>query len=292
MLKNTKKKKCVIIGGNGFLGSHVANELIKNGYETKIIDIKKNSNFKNSVICDIKDYTKLKKELKGYPLVFNFAGIADIGEANRFPLKTINENIIGSSNIFQICSENKVERIFFASTLYVYSSSGGFYKSTKQSLENILETYNQHCNLNYTILRYGSIYGLKAQPWNGINKYISDAIKSNKIICNGSGEEIREYINVIDAAKLTIQTIEKKYKNTNVLISGLNSIKAKDLFVMIQEILRKKIKVKFNKLHRKDEHYITTPYNYVPKKSLKIVPQTYLDLGEGLLEIIANYKKK
>ena len=107
-------------------------------------------------------------------------------------------------------------------------------------MENILETYNLNYNLKFTILRYGSVYGLNAQPWNGINKYINAALKSQKIVCNGNGEEIREYINVIDAAKLTVSTLSKKFENSYVTISGINSIKTKDLFVMLEEILQKK----------------------------------------------------
>jgi len=286
-----KKIKCVVIGGNGFIGYHVAKQLELLGCYTKVIDLSSNANIKNLVVCDIKDYNKLKKELRGFDYVFNFAGIADIGEANKYPLKTINENIIGSSNIFEICAELKIKRVFFASTIYVYSKAGGFYKASKQALENILETYNLNYNLKFTILRYGSVYGLNAQPWNGINKYINAALKSQKIVCNGNGEEIREYINVIDAAKLTVSTLSKKFENSYVTISGINSIKTKDLFVMLEEILQKKITIKYQKSKRTNEHYLTTPYNFIPKKSVKIVPKEYIDLGEGLLEIISNYKK-
>ena len=61
---------------------------------------------------------------------------------------------------------------------------------------------------------------------------------------------------------------------------------------MIGEILNKNIKVKYNKNLRTDEHYKTTPYNYNPKRSLKIVPNEFIDLGEGLIEIIEkNFRK-
>ena len=280
-----KKNTCAVVGGLGFLGENIANELLLLNYEVKIID-KIKLNKKNYFQCDIKDYNKLKNLLSDCEFVFNFAGIADISEANEDPLKTINENIIGSSNIFDICSKSKVKRLFFASTLYVYSNAGGFYKTTKQSLENILEMYSRKYNLKFTILRYGSIYGANSQKWNGVYKYIEQAINKNKIICNGDGEEIREYIHVIDAAKLTIKAMSKEYENKFLTISGINSLKAKDLFIMISEILNKKIKIVYKKNLRSNEHYKTTPYNYLPKKSLKIVPNEFTDLGEGIIEII------
>ena len=212
--------------------------------------------------------------------------MADIGESNIAPLETIKTNIIGSTNIFDICAKLKIKRLFFASTLYVYSSSGGFYKTTKQSLENILETYSKNFNLKFTVLRYGSIFHPSSQKWNGIYNYLNQAIYSNKIVCNGNGEEIREYIHVEDAAKLSIKSLKKEYENKYLTISGINSLKAKDLFLMISEILNKKIKIVYKNSSKNTEHYKVTPYNYIPKKSLKIVPNEFVDLGEGLLEVI------
>ena len=143
------------------------------------------------------------------------------------------------------------------------------------------------------MIRYGSIYGADSQNWNGIYKYVEQAVQKNKILCNGDGEEIREYIHVKDAAKITVKAMNKKYENQFITISGINSLKAKDLFTMISEILNKKIIFKYNKNLRTDEHYKTTPYNYIPKRSLKIVPSEFIDLGEGLIEIIEkNFRKK
>jgi len=284
-MKKTKKNQFAVIGGAGFLGKYIAKELIKQKYSVKIIDKVKIDN-KNSYICDIMDYNKLKKLLSDCDYVFNFAGVADIGESNKNPLETIKANIIGSTNIFDICAKLKIKRVFFASTLYVYSSSGGFYKTTKQSLENILETYSKNFNLKYTVLRYGSIFGPSSQKWNGIYNYLNQALNSNKIICNGNGDEVREYIHVKDAAKLTIKCLKKEYENKYLTISGVNSLKARDLFLMISEILNKKIKIVYKNNTKNKEHYKITPYNYVPKRSLKVVPNEFIDLGEGLLEVI------
>ncbi len=284
-MKKIKKNKFAVIGGAGFLGKQIAKELIELKYNVKIID-KIKINTKNSYVCDIMNYDKLKKILSDCDYVFNFAGIADIGESNKNPIKTIQNNLIGSTNVFDICAKLKVKRLFFASTLYVYSGSGGFYKTSKQCLENILETYSTNFNLKYTVLRYGSVFGPSSQKWNGIYKYLEQAIKTSKIVCNGNGEEIREYIHVEDAAKLSIKSMDKKYVNKYLTISGVNSLKAKDLFTMIGEILNKKIKVTYKNNKKNKEHYKITPYNYIPKRSLKIVSNEFIDLGEGLLEVI------
>ena len=88
-----KKIKCAVIGGSGFLGSKVINELMKLNYTVKNIDISNIAN--NKVIeCDIKNYDKLKKHISDCDYVFHFGGIADISQANKNPINTIKENII------------------------------------------------------------------------------------------------------------------------------------------------------------------------------------------------------
>ena len=200
-----------------------------------------------------------------------------------FFLVIINNYLLLANQLVILLTDSYIR---FASTLYVYSGSGGFYKTSKQCLENILETYSTNFNLKYTVLRYGSVFGPPSQKWNGIYKYLEQAIKTSKIVCNGNGEEIREYIHVEDAAKLSIKSMDKKYINKYLTISGVNSLKAKDLFTMIGEILNKKIKVTYKNNKKNKEHYKITPYNYIPKRSLKIVSNEFIDLGEGLLEVI------
>ena len=113
----------------------------------------------------------------------------------------------------------------------------------------------------------------------------------------GDGEEIREYIHVKDAARLSIEALNEKYKNEHLIITGNQQIKLKNLLIMIKEIFRGEIEIEFNQA---DElyHYEITPYNYKPQVAKKITPDTYYDLGQGLmdqiydLEINMNMNKK
>ena len=170
-----KKIKCAVIGGLGFLGSNLVDELNKLNYDIIIID-NKNIKQKGYFKCDVKDYHSLRKVLSGCDYVFNFAGIADIAESKLSPEKTIELNILGTTNVLNACVKNKVSRFIFASSMYVYSSFGSFYNATKKSSEIIIEAFNKEYGLDFTLLRYGSLYGPRAQDWNGINSFIKQIV--------------------------------------------------------------------------------------------------------------------
>ena len=167
-------KKVLVIGGLGFLGSQIAEELVKLDYKVTIFDIN-NTDFKRDYyeyICgDILNIEILNTAIAKADIVYHTAGISDIDEADKNPIDTVNLNVLGSLNIINLCNKYSV-KLMFASTVYVYSKYGSFYRASKQSVETILEVFGQKLDLNYTILRYGSLYGPNAQNWNGVKKHI------------------------------------------------------------------------------------------------------------------------
>lgn len=281
-------KKVIIFGGSGFLGSHVADILTELDYLVTIYDLKESKYLKNSqrMICgDVLDSTKVEKAVRGNDVVYNFAGVSDIDEANKRPFDTIKYNILGNSIVLEACRKSRVKRFVFASSLYVYSKSGSFYKSTKQACELLIENYYEIFGIPYTILRYGSLYGPRADERNFIFKTIKQAICDGKIIREGDGEEIREYIHVYDAAKGSIDILADDFKNEYVMITGNQQMKVKDLLTMIREVFDNRIDIEY-KPCASNYHYEITPYTFSPKLAKKIVSRTYFDLGQGILEAI------
>ncbi len=286
--------KVLIVGGSGFLGSHTADALTEAGYNVKIFDIVKSPYLQKDqemIVGDILDKEAIEKAVKGCNVVYNFAGMANIDEAYAKPLVTIEKNIIGNTIILEACRKNKVERFVFASTIYVYSKSGSFYRSSKQACELIIENYNEAFGLPYTILRYGSLYGPRAKDNNWIHKIIKQALTEGKITRHGDGEEIREYIHVGDAAKLSVKILSKEYENLNVTITGNQPMKIKDLHTMIKEILGNKIKLEYLP-DVSNSHYEITPYSYNPKVAQKLVSTQFHDIGQGILECLAEVDKE
>ena len=282
-------EKVVVFGGAGFLGSHVADALTKKGYEVIIFDLvqSKYINEKQKmVIGDINDLDRIKQTVKGAQFVYHFAGLADINISKKKPVETVKNNILGTTYVLEACNEFKIKRIVFASTIYVYSDLGSFYRSSKQACEMLIENYSDEYKLDYTILRYGSLYGHRANNFNFIKNAITQALVEGEIKRKGNGEEIRDYIHVIDAAKASVEILNDKYINSHIMIKGTQTIKVKNLLMMINEILGNNIKIKYTKGDQYEGHYQLTPYSFRPRVAEKLLLKTYYDLGQGLLDSV------
>ena len=288
-------KKILVFGGSGFLGSHVADKLSLSGFEVTIFD-KIKSKFLNKnqkmIIGDILNDKEVDNAVNGNDVVFNFAGLADIEESKKNPIGTVKQNILGNTIILDSCVKNNIKRYVFGSTVYVYSDLGSFYRVSKQACENYIEHYNQTYNLEYTILRFGSLYGPRSDLKNGIYRFIYQALKDKKINWNGSKKAMREFIHVEDAANCAIKILESEFINQHLILTGQQSITIENLFEMIQEILSKEsITFKFDE-NSKSEHYKITPYIFNPKFGVKFNPDKHIDLGQGLTQMAAEIFEK
>jgi len=286
--------KVVIFGGSGFLGSHVADALTDTGHNVIIYDRKPSPYLKGSqymVVGDILDQDKVEGVVKGCDVVYNFAGIADIDAASQRPLDSVKFNILGNSIVLEGCRKHGVKRFVFASSLYVYSKAGSFYRSTKQSCELLIENYNEIFGLPYTILRYGSLYGPRADEKNFIYGIIKQALSEEKIVRYGDGEEIREYIHVYDAARGSVEILSEEFTNQYVIVTGNQQMKVKDLLFMIKEMLDNKVTIEY-KPAPYNYHYEITPYTFSPKIAKRILSKTYLDLGQGIFKTIQGVYKE
>ncbi len=287
-------KNVLVIGGSGFMGSHTADVLSENGNIVSILD-KVSSPWlrsdQNMIVGDAMDSDILESSMQGVDCVYYFAGIADITEAKSNPYNTIKINIMGLTKALEAAVKNNVKQFIYASTMYVYSSHGSFYRASKQAAEIIIEAYQENYGIDFVFLRYGSLYGPRSQDWNGIKGFAQQVIKTGVLEYSGNGSEIREYIHVLDAAKLSVKALQEEYKNRAVTITGQQAMSVANMFSMIFEIEGKEVNVNYLDEHDGSTHYGNTPYRYTPKPSMKIIPTEFVDLGQGILDIIEETHK-
>ena len=268
--------------------------LTNKGYKVTIYDINPLEDLKKDqemIVGDILNETDVLNATKGADIVYNFAGIADIEEANNKPIDTLRNNILGNAIILEACRLNKINRFIYASTLYVYSEAGLFYRSSKQACELIIENYNDAFGLPYTILRYGSIYGLCTDERNYVYKILKQAVTEGKVTSYGKADDLREYIHVDDAARYSVDILSKEFENQYVIITGNQPMRRKDLLMMIKEMLGNRIEIEFLPVDS-NLHYEITPYSFQPKLAKKFVGKHHIDLGEGLLQCLNEIYKK
>jgi len=282
-------KNVLVIGGSGFMGSHTADVLSENGNIVSILD-KVSSPWlrsdQNMIVGDAMDSDILESSMQSVDCVYYFAGIADIAKAKSNPYNTIEINIMGLTKALESAVKNNVKQFIYASTMYVYSSHGSFYRASKQAAEIIIEAYQENYGIDFVFLRYGSLYGPRSQDWNGIKGFAQQVIKTGVLEYSGNGSEVREYIHVLDAAKLSVKALQEEYSNRAVTITGQQSMKVSDMFSMIFEIEGKDVDINYLDTHKSSSHYGNTPYRYTPKTSMKIIPTEFVDLGQGLLDIV------
>lgn len=282
-------KKVLVMGGSGFLGSHVADALSDAGYAVTIFDMHPSPYLRadqKMIVGDILSPDQLARAMTGMDYVYHFAGIADIEEARGRPVDTCKYNILGTTYALEAARQCQVKRFVFASTVYVYSNSGSFYRASKQAAETLVESYQDVYGLDFVILRYGSLYGRRAGPTNGIYKLIHSGLEKGEIVYEGDPDAMREYIHVCDAARLSVQILDDSYKNRHLVLTGQERLRVTDLMRMVAEMMPGKPCFRAGE-KKLAAHYVMTPYNYNPRIGHKLTTNDHVDLGQGLLDCIA-----
>lgn len=212
--------KCLITGGAGFIGSHLADALIEKGNEVYVIDnlsTGKESNLNKKAILikdDIKNILKNKKVPKDLDYVFHMVAQTSVRRSLLDPIFDAETNIMGSLNLLEFCVKNKVKKIIFSSSAAVYSEDASLpvneesdtlpkspYGLAKLTFERYLEMISRKEDLGYVILRYSNVYGPRqdSQGEAGvITIFVNNLLKNKDLTVNGDGEQTRDFIYVKD----------------------------------------------------------------------------------------------
>lgn len=280
--------KILVTGGSGFLGSHVADALSDAGHEVWIFDLRPSvyqRKDQHMIVGDFLNPDMIAAAVNEMDAVYHFAGIADIDDCAKAPVDTVNVNVLGTVQLLESCLRARIQRFVFASSAYVFSESGSFYRTSKRACESFIGDYSHRYGLKYTCLRYGSLYGPRANNKNSIYSLLKQAVDTGKIIYKGRGDEQREFIHVYDAAKSSVEILAPEYENQNIILTGLEKMRYLDLLEMIQEIFGGRIELEILPSDR-EAHYKLTPYSFSPNLGRKLVSNPFVDFGQGLLDCI------
>lgn len=283
--------KVIVFGGSGFVGSHLADALTNAKHEVTIFDMKPSPYLQASqkfIQGDILDSEAIKKAIEGQDVIYHFAGLADLDDALARPIDTVRLNVLGCVNLLEATRHANIKRFVFASTIYVYSEAGGFYRVSKQACESYIEEYHRRFGLSYTILRYGTLYGRRADTRNSVYRYLKQALTERKISVHATGDEMREYIHVEDASRASVQILDDEFENQNIILTGNHPMRFRDLMQMIREMVGADVQVDLQPPldSGTSGHYSLTPYTFHPKIGKKLVNNYYVDMGQGLLDCL------
>jgi len=176
--------RALVTGGAGFLGSHIADALSEQGFEVVVFDRQESPHLRNGqqmVIGDLLEPGSLAAAAAECDCMFHLAALSDLEQASADPVAATRHNVLGTVQALEAARQGGVKRFLFASTVYVYSRAGGFYRCSKQACEAYVEEYERQFGLGYTILRYGSLYGPRATEANGVYRLLRQALDDGNI---------------------------------------------------------------------------------------------------------------
>ncbi|WP_374187732.1 NAD-dependent epimerase/dehydratase family protein (plasmid) [Priestia aryabhattai] len=250
--------KVLVTGGAGFIGSHIVEQLLEEGYQVVVVDNfstgKKSFLPRNISIykVDIQS-TELEQIFKEEKpeIVIHTAAQIDVNSSIKDPQNDASINILGTINLLNCCSKYKVQKIVYSSSCAVYGVTEdcsilesfpinplSFYGISKSVAELYMNVYHSLYNLNYTILRYANIYGPR-QSVTGeggvISIFCKKILKKESPIIYGNGEQTRDFVFVKDVAEANIKAITKgEQEIINIGCNKKTSIK--ELFELLSSL--------------------------------------------------------
>lgn len=309
----------LVTGGAGFIGSHIAEHLLKKGHIVRILDNLSTGNIENIrhlldnpnlefIVGDISNLETVKNACKSIDIICNQAALGSVPRSIDDPLTSHNNNVNGFLNILVVAKEMKIKRIVYASSSSVYGDSDILPK-VEDIIGNPLSPYaiTKHVNELYakmfcklygieTIgLRYFNVFGPRQNP-NGpyaavIPKFISSLLHNKQPIINGYGDFSRDFTyvdNVVNANSLALFTQNIKCFGQIFNIGAGSRITILDMFNSIKHNMNSAIDPIFGDTRIGDVPHSNADISKA-RKLLGYVP--IVQFNEGIKKTIDHFTK-
>ena len=240
-----KNKNILITGGAGFIGSHIANELMDNNNVT-IIDNLSTGNIKNLKSEEHENLNFIEGDICNFNLddltsdkdyIFHLAAMASVPLSVERPEECNEINLNATVRLLKSAADNDVEKIVFSSSSAVYGENKNMplketeppmptspYAASKAGCELYLKSFYESYGLNYTALRYFNVFGPKqdknSQYAAVIPNFISALLEGKRAEIYGDGEQTRDFVYVGDVVKANINACESDYNGIVNIASG------------------------------------------------------------------------
>lgn len=242
----------LISGGAGFIGSHLSDHLLKNGYSVRVLDnfsSGKKENISHLIgrieilHGDITDYNDVRKAVLGCDVVVHLAAIVSVAQSFNDPVLVHNTNVIGTLRLLKEAEKSGVKKFIFASSCAVYgdnikSLSEDFplsplssYALSKQAGEQHVLAVNNKTKMCTIVLRFFNVFGPKQDafsPYAGvIASFANKMLRNESIVIYGDGKQTRDFIYVSDIVQAISKAIifdERKWNIMNVATGKSRSI--------------------------------------------------------------------
>jgi len=310
-------KKILVIGGAGFIGSHVVAELLK----TKVAQVVIYDNFTRGKYSNITQYLKdprciiypnggdirdidvLDAAMKGIDGVIHLAAMWLL-HCKDFPRTAFNVNIEGTFNVLEACVKNNIQRLVYSSSASVYGDASevpmtethpfnnrNFYGATKIAGEAICRAFHDRYGLSYVGLRYMNVYGPhqdQTAAYTGVIPIMLNKIDANETpIINGDGSQAYDFVSVQDTARCNVLALQADVTDEFYNVGTGVQTSIKQLCDTILELRKSDLKVTYKPYSADDARRLVQNRIGCPKKAERDLGFKYSDtLKEGLVNLI------
>ncbi|MFW9263328.1 hypothetical protein A4S05_06675 [Nostoc sp. KVJ20] len=257
----------LIIGGNGFIGSHLTNFLVAKEQSIRVYNRSHNPYIKpldevEYIYGDFNDQDLLKIALKNVDIVYQLVSHTIPSTSNENPIGDVNSNVINTLKFLEICVEASVRKIIFPSsggTVYGLPQQLPIiethptepicsYGITKLTIEKYLYLYNYLHGLDYSILRIANPYGPGQNPTGklgAITVFLNRILKHLPIQIWGNGEIIRDYLYILDVVQALYNVQNPNLTEKIFNIGSGQGVSLNDLLDKIRKVIENDFKVEY-----------------------------------------------
>lgn len=265
------EEKCLVLGGCGFMGSHLAEGLIASGYEVRIFD-KVNIGTQNIdhiadavelVEGDFTNEVEVARAVKGMDYIFHFIGTTVPKTSTDNPVYDIESNVVATVRMLDLATKEKVKKIVFASsggTVYGIPQTIPLpedhptnptcsYGITKLTIEKYLELYHRTRGQDYVCFRIANPYGERQNPQaiQGAVAVFLGLVKEGKpVTIWGSGTITRDYIYIKDIVPLLVNVLRANPRSRVFNLGSGKGTSLRELITIIKEVTNKEIAVTYS----------------------------------------------
>ena len=310
--------KVLVIGGAGFIESHVVGELLKTDVGSVVVY----DNFTRGKISnldphltdprcsiyphggDVRDVDLLDDAMKGVDYVVHLAAMWLL-HCKDYPRTAFHVNIEGTFNVLEACVRNNVRRLVYSSSASVYGdavevpmteehpfNNRNFYGATKIAGEAMCRAYHDRYGLDYVGLRYMNVYGPhqdQTAVYTGVIPIMLNKIDANQQpVINGDGSQAYDFIDVEDVARCNVKALLSKATDRFYNVGTGVQTSIRELCDLILELKESDLKVEYRPYSADDARALVQNRIGCPKQAENDLGFKYqLPLREGLKKLIA-----
>ena len=308
--------KFLVTGGAGFIGSHIVDELVKNGDKVNVIDDFSSGSRDNlqSVLDkieliegDIRDKALVNRAMHGVDYVLHQAALRSVPKSLGDPQLYNDVNINGTLNILTAAKEARVKRVVFASSSSIYGETDRLpekenfypllvspYALTKLAGEYYCRIFSEIYGLETASLRYFNVFGPRQSLENQyavvIPKFISCILRDENPPIHGDGKQTRDFTYVENVVQANIKAATVPGIKCEVLnIACGKAYSILDIVKYVNKILKKDIEPKFTPQRLGDVKHTLADIKKA-KGLIKFSPK--IDFEQGLRRTVEYFSKK